>query len=174
LKASGCERQDFLPDSFFVVKTLTGLLALTALASFKTRWLRRVPVLRCDVRFFGCPICCPAFYYTGVNNLFQGVNIDKYCCLCYDVAMVYDYEQQTDKLEHGPGADNVIAGDFRPAELPDFQDTQEFEPVKPELRVVEGGGEGGLSPKAKFNLHLGGLAAFGAGVAVLSDIINKT
>ncbi len=45
-----------LPDSLRVVKTLTGLLAFTARASFITRWLRRVPVRRDEVRFLGLPI----------------------------------------------------------------------------------------------------------------------
>jgi hypothetical protein len=40
-----------------VVKTFTGDFALTLRASLRTRWLRRVPVRRGLVRFFGLPIC---------------------------------------------------------------------------------------------------------------------
>ncbi len=43
------------PDSFLVVRTFTGDLPLTIRASFSTRWLRRRPVLRALVRFFGLP-----------------------------------------------------------------------------------------------------------------------
>ncbi len=39
-----------------VVKAFTGDLPLTARANFRTRWLRRVPVRRGVVRFFGLPI----------------------------------------------------------------------------------------------------------------------
>jgi hypothetical protein len=47
---------DSLVDSFVVVKALTGDVALTFRASFKTRWLRRVPLRRGLVRFLGLPI----------------------------------------------------------------------------------------------------------------------
>ncbi|HSH31369.1 MAG TPA: hypothetical protein VK963_01745 [Candidatus Saccharimonadales bacterium] len=43
-------------DSRRVVYALTGDLAFTALASFRTKWLRRMPVRRGLVRFFGLPI----------------------------------------------------------------------------------------------------------------------
>jgi hypothetical protein len=46
----------FLPLSRRVVNALTGDLALTARANLRTKWLRRVPVRRADVRFFGLPI----------------------------------------------------------------------------------------------------------------------
>ena len=45
-----------LPNSLRVVKALTGERPLTARANLITRWLRRMPVARCDVRFFGLPI----------------------------------------------------------------------------------------------------------------------
>lgn len=45
-----------LPDSLRVVKTFIGLLALTALASSSTKWLRREPVRRADVLFLGLPM----------------------------------------------------------------------------------------------------------------------
>jgi len=47
---------NFLPDSRLVVKTFTGLVVFTLLANFNTKWLRRLPVLLCVVRFFGFPI----------------------------------------------------------------------------------------------------------------------
>ena len=47
----------FLPVSRVVVRALTGDFLLTARASLRTRWLRRMPVLRGLVRFFGLPIC---------------------------------------------------------------------------------------------------------------------
>ena len=53
------ETADFafpLPDSRIVVKALIGDLPLTLRASLTTSWLRRVPVLRCEVRFLGLPI----------------------------------------------------------------------------------------------------------------------
>ena len=43
----------FVPVSFFVVTTFTGDLAFTARANLSLRWLRRVPVLRGLVCFFG-------------------------------------------------------------------------------------------------------------------------
>jgi hypothetical protein len=46
----------FLPDCFVVVRALTGDFAFTARASFKTKWLRRIPVARALVRFFGFPM----------------------------------------------------------------------------------------------------------------------
>ena len=45
-----------LPDSLGVVYALTGDLALTARASFTTKWLRRLPVRRGVVRFLGLPM----------------------------------------------------------------------------------------------------------------------
>jgi hypothetical protein len=45
-----------LADSRLVVRTLIGDFALTLRASLRTKWLRRVPVLRGLVRFFGLPI----------------------------------------------------------------------------------------------------------------------
>jgi hypothetical protein len=52
-----------LADSRFVVRTFTGDLAFTFRASFKTRWLRRVPVLRGLVRFLGLPMGTFPFRY---------------------------------------------------------------------------------------------------------------
>ena len=46
----------FLPVSRRVVRAFTGDLALTLRASSNTKWLRRVPVRRGDVRFLGLPI----------------------------------------------------------------------------------------------------------------------
>ena len=54
--AAGALRS-FLPDCFAVVRAFTGDLLFTARASFKTIWLRRRPVLRALVRFFGFPMC---------------------------------------------------------------------------------------------------------------------
>lgn len=45
-----------LPNSRRVVKALIGDFALTWRASLTTKWLRRAPVARCDVRFLGLPI----------------------------------------------------------------------------------------------------------------------
>lgn len=45
-----------LLDCRRVVKALTGDLALTALASLSTKWLRRMPVRLGLVRFLGLPI----------------------------------------------------------------------------------------------------------------------
>jgi hypothetical protein len=45
----------FLPVSRLVVNAFTGLFAFTFRASFNTRWLRRLPVRRCVVRFLGLP-----------------------------------------------------------------------------------------------------------------------
>lgn len=44
-----------LPLSRRVVYARTGDLAFTLRANFTTRWLRRVPVRRGDVRFLGLP-----------------------------------------------------------------------------------------------------------------------
>jgi hypothetical protein len=46
----------FLPDSRTVVRTLIGDLAFTLRANLSTKLLRRVPVRRGLVRFFGLPI----------------------------------------------------------------------------------------------------------------------
>jgi hypothetical protein len=46
----------FLPDSRTVVRTLIGDFAFTLRASVSTKLLRRVPVRRGLVRFFGLPI----------------------------------------------------------------------------------------------------------------------
>ena len=49
------EDQAFLPDSRRVVYALIGDLALTARANLTSKWLRRRPVRRGEVRFFGLP-----------------------------------------------------------------------------------------------------------------------
>lgn len=43
-------------DSREVVYAFTGDFAFTLRAKATTWWLRRVPVLRCEVRFLGLPI----------------------------------------------------------------------------------------------------------------------
>ena len=47
---------NFLPLCLAVVNAFTGDFLLTARASFSTKWLRRAPVARGLVRFFGLPI----------------------------------------------------------------------------------------------------------------------
>jgi hypothetical protein len=56
-----------LPVSRLVVRTFTGDLPLTTRASLSTKWLRRKPVLRGLVCFFGLPIqkqlLCWLYFY---------------------------------------------------------------------------------------------------------------
>lgn len=51
----------FLPDCFVVVRAFTGDLLFTFFARSRTIWLRRRPVLRALVRFFGLPKGCSSF-----------------------------------------------------------------------------------------------------------------
>lgn len=63
----------FLALSFRVVYALTGDFAFTARASFTTRWLRRVPVRRGLVRFFGLPKVNSFMFYLMIVCKLQGI-----------------------------------------------------------------------------------------------------